>query len=567
MDITNNTKSIITKYFYESFNKIHFIRSKTLNNFFTDYPEIAQELNYFLSNHPEYQKTVNIIYCILKNIELSKCNICGQTLTFKATKLHRRYCSTKCQMQDEELREKTKQSCIEKYGSIENYKKKVVESCAKTNLQKYGSPSPFGNKEVRQKCEKTMQERFGAAHPFQNPEILQKAKETCKQNYGAENPFQSEKIKEKIKTTNMNKYGFSHPRKNPQYMKELSEQIFNKTGYYNYKCTPECREKTSLLMKHKHYLEILNMSQYVEPLFTEEEYQGYNVNHRWKCKQCGNEFVRSLEVPIEINNIKIPRCPVCYPFKINGSYSEDDLFNYIKENFDNECIQHDKKLLHKMELDIYSKKFNIAIEYDGLYWHSDDKKKNTNYHLNKTIQAENKKTTLIHIWENEWEFHQDKIKQKIQSYFISQEIQLIFGIIDKNTAELFYNQYSFKNFSFKNTNLYVGGYNNNVLYSVACINLNNNQCSIISYQSSDQSDSTIMQLSKYLIQQNYIVSIYNDKRYPMNKWIDKDIFKFKSILPPVQHFFNKKHEEFTESNEKTVFSIHDCGIEIFNTGE
>lgn len=53
---------------------------------------------------------------------------------------------------------------------------------------------------------------------------------------------------------------------------------------------------------------------------------------------------------------------------------------------------------HK-ELDIYLPDYNLAIEFDGIYWHSNI---NSNYHVNKTNLCESKGIKLFHIFENEW---------------------------------------------------------------------------------------------------------------------------------------------------------------------
>ena len=46
-----------------------------------------------------------------------------------------------------------------------------------------------------------------------------------------------------------------------------------------------------------------------------------------------------------------------------------------------------KKKTSPLELDIYIPSHNLAIEFDGLYWHSEIHKP-SNYHLNKTELCE-----------------------------------------------------------------------------------------------------------------------------------------------------------------------------------
>ena len=49
-------------------------------------------------------------------------------------------------------------------------------------------------------------------------------------------------------------------------------------------------------------------------------------------------------------------------------------------------IRNDRTVLEGNELDVYVPFKNIAFEFDGLFWHSEVKKPNKRYHLNKTAK-------------------------------------------------------------------------------------------------------------------------------------------------------------------------------------
>ena len=66
------------------------------------------------------------------------------------------------------------------------------------------------------------------------------------------------------------------------------------------------------------------------------------------------------------------------------------------------------------ELDIVVPEKRIAIEFNGLYWHS-DRTKDRSYHLNKTKQAEAAGYRLIHIFEDEWYERKDQVKAKLKA--------------------------------------------------------------------------------------------------------------------------------------------------------
>lgn len=61
------------------------------------------------------------------------------------------------------------------------------------------------------------------------------------------------------------------------------------------------------------------------------------------------------------------------------------------------------------ELDIYIPARKLAIEFNGVYYHSDIKK-SSGYHQEKTITAAKKGITIIHIFEHEWNDKEKKNK-------------------------------------------------------------------------------------------------------------------------------------------------------------
>jgi G:T-mismatch repair DNA endonuclease (very short patch repair protein) len=62
----------------------------------------------------------------------------------------------------------------------------------------------------------------------------------------------------------------------------------------------------------------------------------------------------------------------------------------------------DKALIGK-ELDIVIPEIKLAIEYNGLYWHSiNGSKYKFGQHLSKTQSCEKLGYRLLYVWEDEW---------------------------------------------------------------------------------------------------------------------------------------------------------------------
>ncbi len=90
-------------------------------------------------------------------------------------------------------------------------------------------------------------------------------------------------------------------------------------------------------------------------------------------------------------------CPKC-----NNSISkpEQQLQKWLSKHIDIKI--NDRTLIKPFELDIIIPNKKIAIEYNGLYWHSEQQGKDKHYHLNKYNLCKQQGYRLIQIWENEW---------------------------------------------------------------------------------------------------------------------------------------------------------------------
>lgn len=83
-----------------------------------------------------------------------------------------------------------------------------------------------------------------------------------------------------------------------------------------------------------------------------------------------------------------------YYNSVKSSYvskGEKEIVNYIKSIYNGIVLENDKKIIHPYELDIYLPEINIAIEFNGTYWHSSKCGKDKNYHLKKSKLCEKKR--------------------------------------------------------------------------------------------------------------------------------------------------------------------------------
>tara|TARA_R110000851_G_scaffold104230_2_gene221760 strand:- start:2611 stop:4230 length:1620 start_codon:yes stop_codon:yes gene_type:complete len=103
-------------------------------------------------------------------------------------------------------------------------------------------------------------------------------------------------------------------------------------------------------------------------------------------------------------------CKECY---IGTSKYENELKDFIN-SLDIKFDKNNRQIIKPFELDIYIPSKNIAIEFNGLYWHSEVYKSNE-YHVNKTRLCEDNGIQLIHIFEDEWTNKKDIVKSRLKN--------------------------------------------------------------------------------------------------------------------------------------------------------
>lgn len=98
------------------------------------------------------------------------------------------------------------------------------------------------------------------------------------------------------------------------------------------------------------------------------------------------------------------------------SMTEVEVVEFLKSHGFNPK-EADRSILTPYELDIYLPDNNLAIEINGLYWHSfvDPTTDQKNKHLWKTTECEKQNIQLLHITDYEWKYN----KEIIQSIILS----------------------------------------------------------------------------------------------------------------------------------------------------
>jgi very-short-patch-repair endonuclease len=326
------------------------------------------------------------------------CPICNRTFSVSYYLRNKRtYCGKKCSNADPEIKRKIiaaqTKTFAEKYGMHPMKTELTKENLRLAVQKKYGVDWISESDGWINKVKQTKRERYGDAN-YLNPK---KREQTCIERYGEPNYTMTEEYKEKYKATCLLKYGFPHASMGKRFKIEHNKTMFEK------------------FMSHPNFV---NFS----PQFTVDEYSGVSVkNYMFKCNRCGT--IKSCS----IDNGKYPICPSCD--KNNCSTFQSEIYEYIKSviGVNTDIKLNDRTLLSPKELDIVIPSLNLAVECDGVLWHSElFGHKNKTYHLHKTSMCLSKGYRLIHIWDNEWRTKREIVKSVLAA-MLNKPKKIVFG--------------------------------------------------------------------------------------------------------------------------------------------
>lgn len=141
---------------------------------------------------------------------------------------------------------------------------------------------------------------------------------------------------------------------------------------------------------------------------SETVYEKSSKKVKVRCNECGRTF------EIEANCFLSGKhgCPY---HNCNSSTKEKDVAEYVS-SLGTTVFTNDRKALNGEELDVFIPDFNIAIEFDGIFWHN-ELYKDKNYHITKTNKCKEKGIRLIHIFEDEWIYKKNIWKSMISNLF------------------------------------------------------------------------------------------------------------------------------------------------------
>ncbi len=199
------------------------------------------------------------------------------------------------------------------------------------------------DKGILKKKEKTYFEKTGYTHNSRNPESVNKAKETCKEKYGTEWACQSDLVKSKSMKTCLNRYGVKYGGQSKQKIQKVKDTCLKKYGYECSLSNNKVQEKRKQTCKERLGVCWPSQNQEVKEKLS-------NIHKSMECQLKTNETKRKNKT-------------------FNSSHQEQELFDYIKERFQDVKLQYNMDERYPFNCDFYIPELDLFIEFNGTWTH------------------------------------------------------------------------------------------------------------------------------------------------------------------------------------------------------
>lgn len=302
-----------------------------------------------------------------------------------------------------------KQGCS-RHCAILLSRPKGIEQRKKNTLEKYGVEHTTQRIEVREKMKNSNLEKFGTEFASQNIDIKNKIKETNKVKYGCELPLQNEEIKQKMITNFIKNWGCNNPIKSPIIIDRIKRNSLSKYG------TEYHISSDKVKLKIKESQRNFNFNRIKDKYGDSFDILSYDNNIiKIRCNKCDSDFSISTSLLYQrYLKHEIEVCLKCNPLNNHTSNGHLEVVHFLNELKVDNVIINSRSIISPYELDIYLPDYSLAIEFNGVYWHS-ELIKDKSYHVNKYKICRDNGLQLIQIWEDDWLYKKEIIKSIIRN--------------------------------------------------------------------------------------------------------------------------------------------------------
>src|SRR5699024_10645057 len=203
----------------------------------------------------------------------------------------------------------------------------------------------------------------------------------------------------------------------------------------------------------------------------------------------------------------------CLECRISGrSRGEDELADWIESIISEKIIRRDRSILKGKELDVWIPEKSVAVEYNGLYWHSEGFV-GKDHHAAKTAATRRLDIHLIHVWEDDWIYRKNAVKAYIRSVLKDNSESLNIEKFDVSFIESFETKeffFEYDLYDFKDADIFIGVKDSNgeLIAVVSYLEESNQEYSLMQFSTVNEFSGCSEVLS---LVQNFFEETFNPK--------------------------------------------------------
>ena len=292
-------------------------------------------------------------------------------------------------LKDANIAARAKKTLQARYGGVGFQSDAIREKAVATILTKYNVRNVFESDDFKQRIADTIMEKYGVDSVGKSPEVRAKIEATCLSKYGAATPFASEEIQQKISQVNIERYGVDNPLKDAVIRAKAAATTLVKYGATIYTQTEEYKKRVE--EKRREYVESLGL-EYRDSLLIGPTKHGMvskgcieaqldgTVTREMLIEEFADYHNAMRELGIAADgNITVPHHMVCSILDKHGVQYEVN----------------NRQVIKPKELDIWIPTHNLAIEVNGLYWHSTNVPVVDKKHIDKFMACKEQDIRLL----------------------------------------------------------------------------------------------------------------------------------------------------------------------------
>lgn len=248
--------------------------------------------------------------------------------------------------------------------------------CANGNGSNCSSTLPA----VADKRRKTLLENYGTDSIWNIPGMLDKRKTTNIQKYGGNSPMHSDAVKDKSVKTSLQRYGTTNAGQSDMARHNRYLTNMAKFGSSTF-AGSQVPESVRAILDNKESLVDLLTQFSVAEIAAKLKTTTYMIRH----------YMDNYNIVAQTLPAKLTSAP------------QQDIANML-DMYGVEYIMNDRTIISPKHIDIWIPQHNVAIEIDGIFFHSELSGKSRSYHSDKTKDCSNKNIQLIHVWTPELKY-------------------------------------------------------------------------------------------------------------------------------------------------------------------